>query len=80
MDAVWIKATDGHNFLNLDNADFAACRRRLIKIARGFAENHIAAFIGFPRLYDGKVRKDAALEDIFLAVKDFFLEIRKSLV
>ena len=44
-------------------------RHRLVEVARGLAEDEVAALVGLPALDDGEVGADAALEDIVLAVE-----------
>ena len=71
MDAVGIERSDRHDFLDLGHAYLARSRHRLIEIARGLAEDQVAAFIRLPALDDREIGADAAFEDIVLAVEVF---------
>src|SRR5258708_26875298 len=73
MDAVGVEAADRHDLLDLGDANLAARRRRQVEVARGLAEQQIAALVGLPALDDRKIRANAALEDIFLAAE--FLDL-----
>src|SRR5262249_41006435 len=67
MDAVRLERSDRHNLLDLDDADLAAGRCRLVEVACGLAEQEVPAFIGLPALDDRQVGADATFEDIFLS-------------
>src|SRR3546814_12661865 len=55
---------DGDDFLDLGDADLCRGRHRLVEVARGLAEDEVAALVGLPPLDDREVGEDAAFEDI----------------
>src|SRR5258708_14768854 len=69
MDAVRVEASHRHDLLDLRNTDTPAGRSRLVAVARGLAENKVAALVGLPALDDRQIRADAAFKDVFLAVE-----------
>src|SRR3546814_11642380 len=69
VDAVGVEAADGDDFLDLGDADLCRGRHRLVEVARGLAEDEVAALVGLPPLDDGEVGEDAAFADIILSVK-----------
>src|SRR3546814_19155079 len=69
VDAVGVEAADGDDFLDLGDADLCRGRHRLVEVARGLAEDEVAALVGLPPLDDGEVGEDAAFEDIILSVE-----------
>ncbi len=73
MDRIRIEAADGHDLLDLGDADLARGGGGRVEVARGLAEDQIARLVRLPALYDGEVGADAALEDILLAVEDLGL-------
>src|SRR3546814_9795737 len=60
---------DGDDFLDLGDADLCRGRHRLVEVARGLAEDEVAALVGLPPLDDREVGEDAAFEDIILSVE-----------
>src|SRR3546814_798706 len=69
VDAIGVEAADGHDLLDLGDADLRGGRHRLVEIACGLAENQITALVGLPSLDDRQVGKDAALQDIILSIE-----------
>ncbi len=66
---VRVDAADGHDLLDLGDADLAGGRHRLVEVARGLAEDEVAALVRLPALDDGEIGANAALQDIILAVE-----------
>src|SRR3546814_3044171 len=62
---------DGDDFLDLGDADLCRGRHRLVEVARGLAEDEVAALVGLPSLDDRQIGEDAAFEDIILSVEVF---------
>ncbi|QFT75834.1 hypothetical protein FIU92_22500 (plasmid) [Ruegeria sp. THAF33] len=71
MDMVGVDRTARHDFLDLGYADLAAHGGGRIEVARGLPENQVACVIGFPRLDDRQVGKNALFEDVLFAVELF---------
>src|SRR5690606_37145287 len=69
MNGVGVEAPDGNNLFDLCDADLRRGRHRLVEVAHGLAEDEVPALVCFPALDDRKVCKDAAFEDIVLAVE-----------
>src|SRR3546814_14669595 len=69
VDRVGVEAADGDDFLDLGDADLCRGRHRLVEVARGLAEDEVAALVGLPPLDDREVGEDAAFEDIILSVE-----------
>ena len=69
VDVVGIEAARLHDLLHLHDADLAAHRGGRVEVARCLAEDQVAGRVRLPRLHDGQVRHDPALEDVGLPVE-----------
>src|SRR5207302_10472611 len=69
MDAVGVERAHGHDLLDFRDADLAAGRGRQVEVARGLAEDEVAALVRLPAFDDRQIGADAAFEDIVLAVE-----------
>src|SRR3546814_8190265 len=67
VDRVGVEAADGDDFLDLGDADLCRGRHRLVEVARGLAEDEVAALVGLPPLDEREVGEDAAFEEIILS-------------
>ena len=71
VNLVGIELADLNQFLDLGDADFAASGDHRIEISRCFSVNEVAGFVALPRFHERQLRRDARLEDVFVAVEIF---------
>ncbi|PAV93074.1 hypothetical protein WR25_07417 [Diploscapter pachys] len=73
VDVIGVEAADRHDLFDLGDADPAGGGHRLVEVARGLAEDQVAALVRLPALDDAEVGADAAFEDIILTVEGLHL-------
>src|SRR5262245_49805470 len=69
VDAVGVERAQGHDLLDLGDADPAAGGGVGVEVAGGLAVDEVPLLVALPGLDDGEVGDDAALEDVGGAVE-----------